>query len=77
MRDLQRGKLTHFDQSALNAAASVAARREVRNDKGLWLWTVTAAGDDITPLDAATRALRNFDQHIARRTGDRAGIIAA
>jgi hypothetical protein len=68
MRDLARGKLTHFDQAGLNVAVRIAAKREVRNDKGLWLWTVTDPTDDITPLDAATKALRNWDQHFARRT---------
>ena len=33
-------------------------------------------GDDITCLDAATRALRNWDQHFAKTTGEgAAGII--
>lgn len=77
LRDLERGKLKHFDQPGLNAAAARAARREVRGDTGVWLWTVSQPGDDITPLDAATRALRNWDQHFAGKNQTSIGIFAA
>lgn len=69
LRDLERGSLKHFDQAGLNEAVSVAAKRLVRGDVGVWLWTVNQPGDDITCLDAATRALRNWDQHFAGKSG--------
>lgn len=70
MRDLERGTLRHAHQVGLDAAVDMAARRETRGDQGVWLWTPAEPGADITPLDAATRALRNWDQHFARRTSD-------
>jgi len=70
LRDLERGTLRHADQIGLNAAVAIAAKREVRgSDRGIWLWTPAEKGADITCLDAATRALRNWDQHYAGRTG--------
>ena len=66
MRDLERGTLRHSSQIGLDAAVAVAGKREVRNDQGIWLWTPAEPGADITCLDAATRALRNWDQHFAR-----------
>lgn len=66
MRELERGTLRHSHQIGLDAAVASAARREVRNDQGIWLWTPAEPGADITCLDAATRALRNWDQHFAR-----------
>ncbi|MDN4598852.1 hypothetical protein [Leifsonia virtsii] len=68
MRDLARGKLKHNNDPSLNAAVAVATKREVRNDKGVWLWTISDLADDITTLDAATKALRNWDQHFATKT---------
>jgi hypothetical protein len=67
MRDLERGNLRHSGQIGLDAAIAAASKREVRNDQGIWLWTPGLPGADITPLDAATRALRNWDQHFARK----------
>lgn len=70
LRDLERDKFRHADQVGLNAAVAIAAKREVRgSDRGVWLWTPAEKGGDITCLDAATRALRNWDQHYAGRTG--------
>lgn len=70
LRDLERGRLKHADQVGLNSAVTIAAKREVRgSDRGVWLWTPAEKGGDITCLDAATRALRNWDQHYAGRTG--------
>lgn len=70
LRDLERGTLRHANQIGLNAAVEIAAKREVRgSDRGIWLWTPAEKGGDITCLDAATRALRNWDQHYAGRTG--------
>lgn len=77
MRELDRGTLKHFDQVGLNEAVACAARREVRGDQGVWLWTVTDFKDDITPLDAATKALRNWDQHYAGKTSGATPIMAA
>ncbi|MFJ3392029.1 hypothetical protein [Leifsonia aquatica] len=68
MRDLARGKLKHNNDPSLNAAVAVATKREVRNDQGVWLWTISDPTDDITTLDAATKALRNWDQHYATKT---------
>lgn len=77
LRDLERGKLRHFHQISLDAAVAVAAKREVRGDQGVWLWGVTASGGDITPLVAATRALRNWDQYFARGASTTGVVIAA
>lgn len=68
MRDIERGKLRHFGHPGLNYAAEHSAKREPRgeNNSGVWLWTPSEAGADITPLIAATRALRNWDQHFAK-----------
>jgi len=70
MRELERGNLRHAHQIGLDSAVEAAGRRETRGDQGVWLWTPAEHGADITPLDAATRALRNWDQHFARRTSD-------
>lgn len=76
LRELDRGSLKHFDQVGLNEAVVRAGKREIRGDHGMWLWTTMQPGDDITCLDAATRALRNWDQHFAKTTGEgAAGII--
>jgi hypothetical protein len=75
LRELERGRLKHFDDVALNVAVQRAAKREVRGDQGVWLWKPSEPGVDITPLDAATRALRNWDQYMANG-GRRLGVIA-
>jgi hypothetical protein len=67
MRDLENGKIRHFNQVGLNEAAGRAAKREVRGEQGVWLWGLTASGGDITTLVAATKALRNWDQHFASK----------
>lgn len=69
LRDIDRGTLRHADQNGLNAAVASAGRRETRTDQGVWLWTPAEPGADITCLVAATRALRNWDQHFARASG--------
>lgn len=69
LRDLERGTLRHFNQVGLNNAVEKAAKREVRGEaKGIFLWTPSEPGADITTWDAATRALRNWDQNFARAT---------
>lgn len=77
LRELERGNLRHFDQIGLNAAVVVAGKRETRGDNGVWLWTPTEPGADITCLDAATRALRHWDQHYARTNGSTGVVTAA
>lgn len=70
LRDLERGTLRHFNQVGLNSAVALAAKREIRGEaNGVFLWTPAEPGADITTLDAATRALRNWDQHFARGGG--------
>ena len=76
LRDLDRGTIHHFDQISLNEAVARAGKREIRGDAGQWLWTTLTPGDDITALDAATRALRNWDQYFSKSpTAKPAGII--
>jgi hypothetical protein len=65
LRDLDRGTLRHSRQKGLDAAVAYAAKREVRGESGVWLWTPAEKGADIVCLDAATRALRNWDQNFA------------
>jgi hypothetical protein len=77
MRDLERGKLHHFNQVSLNEAAGRAAKREVRGEQGVWLWGLTASGGDITTINAATMALRNWDQHFAGAKSKSAGIVTS
>ncbi|MET0725923.1 MAG: hypothetical protein ABWY36_06200 [Leifsonia sp.] len=82
VRELERGKLRHSNQAGLNSAVENAAKREVRNDQGIWLWTprrlgTTDALPDITCLDAATRALRNWDLHFAGKQSGVRPIMAA
>jgi len=77
LRELERGTLRHFNQIGLSAAVDVAGKREVRNDQGVWLWTPLDPKDDITCLDAATRALRNWDQHFAGKRSSATPIMGA
>lgn len=79
LRDLERGTLIHFTgQTGLDVAVERAAKRETRNDQGVWLFTPMERGDDITCLDAAVRALRNWDQYFDSKNRDDApGIVAA
>jgi hypothetical protein len=72
LRDLTEGTIRHFDQPGLNTAVQDATKREVRTERAVWLWTTGPDGGDITPLVAATRALRNWDQHFAGRPADAA-----
>jgi hypothetical protein len=75
LRDLDRGTLRHFHQKGLDAAVAYAAKRELRGESGVWLWTPAEPGADIVCLDAATRALRNWDQNFTRKTGGNASIM--
>lgn len=77
LRELERGRLHHPGHPALDDAVRIAARREIRSDAGVWLWAVGPEGGDITPLVAATRALRNWDQYHAGRTQRRGVIVAS
>lgn len=76
LRELERGTLIHFNQPGLNTAVEQAAKRYMRNDEKVWLFTPMEKGGDITCLDAAVRALRNWDQHHAK-TNTETGIVAA
>jgi hypothetical protein len=78
LRDLERGTLRHWRQAGLNEAVRVVARREVRGEsRGVWLWAVGPEGGDITPLVAATRALRAWDLHYAGQSGKRRRVVTA
>lgn len=59
MKDLLEHNLRHFDQASLNDAALKAVKRPL-GENG-WAWTKRNSGGDITPLVAATMALRTFD----------------
>ena len=79
LRDLERGTLVHFTgQTGLDAAVERAAKRYIRNDEKVWLFTPMERGDDITCLDAAVRALRNWDQHFdAKSNTAGTGVVTA
>lgn len=77
LRELERGTLVHFTgQVGLDSAVEQAAKRMMRNDDKVWLFTPMERGGDITCLDAAVRALRNWDQHYDKAGSD-TGIVAA
>jgi phage terminase large subunit-like protein len=59
MKEFNEGSLRHFDQSSLNDAVGKAVKRPL-GENG-WAWGRRASGGDITPLAAATFALRTFD----------------
>lgn len=59
MKELLEGNLRHFDQPSLNDAALKAVKRPL-GENG-WAWTRRNSGGDITPLVAATMALRTYD----------------
>ena len=77
LRDLERGTLIHFaGQVGLDTAVEQAAKRMVRNDEKVWLFTPMERTGDITCLDAAVRALANWDKHHASQSAG-TGIVAA
>ena len=59
MKEINSGTLRHFDQPSLNEAAAKVVKRPL-GENG-WAWGRRASGGDITPLVAATMALRTFD----------------
>lgn len=59
MKDINAKTLRHFDQASLNEAAAKVVKRPL-GENG-WAWGRRASGGDITPLAAATFALRAFD----------------
>jgi hypothetical protein len=78
LRDLERGTLIHFTgQTGLDSAVEQAAKRSMRNDDKVWLFTPMERGGDITCLDAAVRALRNWDHHHDSKSDTGTGIVAA
>lgn len=76
MRELERGDLRHQGQSMLNSAVENAAKRETTGATQAWLWKALPGGD-ITPLVAATAALRNWDTNHARRRPRTSSVITA
>jgi len=79
LREIEAGTLFHFaGQVGLNEAVQVAKKREIKgNDRGVWIFTA-AVGDDVTPLLAGVRALRNWDQYYARSNEtSQLGVITA
>jgi len=65
LRDLERGMLKHFTQQGLDTAVADASRRD-SGDVGQWTWSPMEPGRDIVCLDAASRALRNWDRSMDR-----------
>jgi phage terminase large subunit-like protein len=59
MKEINARTLRHFDQPSLNEAVSKVVKRPL-GDNG-WAWGRRASGGDITPLAAATFALRAYD----------------
>ena len=59
MKELNQGNLRHFDQASLNEAAAKARKRDTGENS--WAWGRRLSGGDITPLCAATAALRAYD----------------
>ena len=59
MRELNAGRLKHFDQPSLTEAVRFAAKRTV--GENAWLWGRRLSAGDITPLVAATLAIRALD----------------
>lgn len=59
MKEINAKTLRHFNQPSLNEAASKVVKRPL-GENG-WAWGRRASGGDITPLAAATFALRAFD----------------
>lgn len=65
------GRVQHFRQPPLDHAVAAAGRRTI-GDR--WAWSRRASGSSISPLVAATLALRAYDQRPAR---SRPRIVAA
>ncbi|WP_156172676.1 hypothetical protein [Microbacterium sp. Ag1] len=65
MDDLNNGRVIHYDQGPLNRAVEVAVKRKV----GMFGWAFgrSLAEDDITALEAASLALRLFDEMPKKR----------
>jgi phage terminase large subunit-like protein len=59
MKEINARTLRHFDQPSLNEAVAKVVKRPL-GDNG-WAWGRRASGGDITPLAAATFALRAYD----------------
>lgn len=74
LRELERGTVKHFGQTGLDAAVAGASRRD-SGDSGQWTWTPMQPGGDIVCLDAASRALRNWDKNLDRRKARSSMIV--
>lgn len=57
MRELGDGRLRHYDQPAMDAAAENAAKRAYRRDTAQWLFGRSDPTKDISPIVAASVAL--------------------
>jgi hypothetical protein len=67
MKMINGGELRHFDQAGLNDAAAKVVKRDL--GENAWAWGRRQSVDvDITPIVAATTALRVYDT-TTRRTG--------
>ncbi|HWO51553.1 MAG TPA: hypothetical protein VNN23_08150 [Ornithinibacter sp.] len=66
LRELERGTLKHFGQIGLDSAVAAASKRD-SGETAQWTWTPMQAGGDIACLDAASRALRNWDTTLDRK----------
>lgn len=66
-RDINNGALRHYDQAAMNVAAALVTKR-VQPDSKRWSFRPprNAEGADITPFEAGSLALREFDETPAR-----------
>lgn len=59
MKEVTQKTLRHFDQPSLNMAASQVVKRPLGDSA--WAWNKRQSGGDITPIAAATFALRTYD----------------
>ena len=58
VKEIETGNFVHFDQPALNAAASAVTKRRILSSWGLGSESLD---DDITPIEAVAMALRVYD----------------
>lgn len=60
VKEVESGRVQHWDQEELNEAARIARKRSVGPTS--WALGRVNPGDDITPLEAAAMALRQYDE---------------
>jgi len=71
VKEVEEGRLRHYDQDEMNEAARLVVKRKIGNGWGLGR---NADEEDITPLEAGALALRYLDTQ--RRRGKRGSIMA-